>query len=184
MYVYIYIHICKHVCSAVTNNLPSPPVCKSINAKLGELQETTKSLCGANATKPWTFDMAAYRHLVTWTSVDFTQIGSTNFRSTGTLSFEIPALIPDDAIEVLLYAYFYSAGSSGPHSHFKIYTEGDDGEEYAKYITLLTGASTYYYVNTDNLWFPMTSSRRVFLNVPNSLSGNSIHGYLYVIGYR
>ncbi len=78
--------------------------------------------------------MADYRHLVTWTSVDFTQIGSTNFRSTGTLSFEIPALIPDDAIEVLLYAYFHAHNSGGTTSHFKIYTEEDDGKEYAKYI--------------------------------------------------
>ncbi len=128
--------------------------------------------------------MANYRHLVTWTSVGFTHIGTTNFRSTGTLSFEIPALIPDDAIEVLIYAHFYSASSSGAlTSHFKLYTEGDDGEEYAKYVTLMIGSRSYYYSNTDNLWFPMTSSRRVFLNVPNALSGN-IYGYLYVTGYR
>ncbi len=128
--------------------------------------------------------MADYRHLVTWTSVDLTNIGSTNFHSRGTLSFEIPALIPDDAIEVLIYAYFFAATSSGTtESHFKIYTEGDDGEEYAKYIALLIGNRSYHYVNTDNLWFPMTSGRRVFLNVPHALSGN-IYGYLYVIGYR
>ncbi len=128
--------------------------------------------------------MADYRHLVTWTSVAFTQIGGTDFRSTGTLSFEIPDLIPNDAIEVLLYAHFYAASSSGTTtSHFKIYTEEDDGKEYAKYITLLTGSRSYYYINTDNLWFPMTSSRRVFLNVPNALSG-TIYGALYVIGYR
>ncbi len=127
--------------------------------------------------------MADYRHLVTWTSVDRTQISSTNFRSTGTLSYEIPALIPDDAIEVLLYVDFRAASSSGSTSHFKIYTEEDDGKEYAKYITLRTGSRSYWYVNTDNLWFPMTSSRRVFLNVPNALSG-TIHGSLYVIGYR
>ncbi len=128
--------------------------------------------------------MADYRHLVTWTSVDLTEIGRTNFRSTGTLSFEIPDLIPDDAIEVLLYAWFHAASSSGTTvSHFKIYTEEDDGKEYAKYINMMTGSRSYYYVNTDNLWFPMTSSRRVFLNVPNALSG-SIWGLLYVIGYR
>ncbi len=127
--------------------------------------------------------MADYRHLVTWTSVDLTQIGSTNFRSTGTLSFEIPALIPDDAIEVLLYVYFYAHNSGGSASHFKIYTEEDDGKEYAKYMTLRTGSRSYYDVNTDNLWFPMTSSRRVFLNVPNAHSG-SIGAQLFVTGYR
>ncbi len=127
--------------------------------------------------------MADYRHLVTWTSVDRTEIGSTNFRSTGTLSFEIPALIPDDAIEVLIYVNFFAATSSGSTSHFKIYTEEDDGAEYAKYITLMPGGRSYYFANTDNLWFPMTSSRRVFLNVPNSLSG-TIYGDLFVIGYR
>ncbi len=128
--------------------------------------------------------MADYHHLVTWTSVDFIHIGTTEFRSTGTLSFEIPALIPDDTIEVLLYAYFRASTSSGTTtSHFKIYTEEDDGKEYAKYMTLITGSRSYYYANTDNLWLPMTSSRRVFVNVANSLSGY-IRGGLYVIGYR
>ncbi len=82
-----------------------------------------------------------------------------------------------------MYANFHAASSSGSNSHFKIYTEEDDGKEYAKYMTLLTGSHSYYYINTDNLWFPMTSSRRVFLSVPHALSGN-IFGYLYVIGYR
>ncbi len=162
---------------------PSPPPQSAVQSQLNELRETTKSLCGTNATESLTVGKIDYRKLVTWTSVSITRIGSTDFRSTGTLSYEIPDIIPDDAIEVLVYAYFRAHYSSGSESHFKIYTEGDEGEEYAKYIALIPGSRSYYYTNTDNMWFPMTSSRRIFLNVPNALS-NSIDGYLYAIGYR
>ena len=121
---------------------------------------------------------------MTWKSVVRTQIGYTNFHSRGTLSYEIPSIIPDEAMEVLIYAYFYKRSSSGSLSHFKIHTEGDDGEEYAKYISLYPYSFGHSHSsNTDNLWFPMPSSRRIFLNVPNALS-SSIGGYLYVIGYR
>ncbi len=112
-----------------------------------------------------------------------TYIGGTNFRSTGTLSYEIPDIIPDDAIEVLVYAYFYAASSSGSQSHFKIYTEGDKRVEYAKYITVIPDNGYHWDTNTDNMWFPMPSSRRIFLNVPNAL-GSSIYGELHATGYR
>ncbi len=141
-------------------------------------------MCGTNATESLTVGKIDYRKLVTWTSVSRRQIGYTNFRSTGTLSYEIPDIIPDDAIEVLVYAYFRAEISSGSESHFKIYTEGDEGEEYAKYITLVPDNSRGGWdTNSDNMWFPMTSSRRIFLTVPNALS-NNIYGYLYAIGYR
>ncbi len=85
---------------------------------------------------------------------------------------------------MLVYAYFHDGNSSGSESHFKIYTEGDEGEEYAKYIILLpdTGRNGWD-TNSDNMWFPMSSSRRIFLNVPRVLSSYT-DGYLYVIGYR
>ncbi len=163
---------------------PPPPVCSAITAKLEELRETTKSLCGTNATESLPVGKIDYRKLVTWTSVARTEIGNTNFRSTGTLTFEIPDIIPDDAIEVLVYAYFRVGTSSGSESHFKIYTEGDEGEEYAKYISLFPSNSRNHWdTNSDNMWFPMTSSRRIFLNVPSALSIN-INGFLHAIGYR
>ena len=120
----------------------------------------------------------------TWTSVPLTQIGHTTFRHSGTLSYEIPNVIPDDAKEVLIYADFQS-GSSGPRdriSHFKIFTE-KGANDYAKYISLHSYGQAAWNTNSDNLWFPMPSNRRVYLNVPNVHSGN-IRGRLYVIGYR
>ena len=173
-----YINRCYKCCA------PFSPVCSAITAKLEELKQATKTLCG-NYTKSMTIDKSEYlSYFVTWKSVPITLIGNTDFRSRGTLSYEIPSIIPDEAMEVLIYAYFYKRSSSGSTSHFKIHTEGDDGEEYAKYITLTPYSYSYSHSsNTDNLWFPMPSSRRIFLNVPNALS-SSIGGLLYVIGYR
>ena len=174
----MYINGCYKCCA------PFPPVCSAITAKLEELQQATKTLCG-NYTKSVTIEKGEYlSYFVTWKSVPITSIGNTEFHSRGTLSYEIPSIIPDEAMEVLIYVYFYKRSSSGWLSHFKIHTEGDNGEEYSKYISLSPFSHSYSHSsNTDNLWFPMPRSRRIFLNVPYALS-NSIGGYLYAIGYR
>ncbi len=144
-----------------------------------KFESAVKSLCGST---PLTIPDGSCQF--TWTSVPLTQIGSSTFRHSGTLSYEIPAVIPSDAKEVLVYANFQH-GTSGPSdriSHFKIFTE-DGVHDYAKYITLHAYGQNAWNTNSDNLWFPMPSNRRVNLNVPNVLNGN-IYGTLYVIGYR
>ena len=122
----------------------------------------------------------------TWKSIGLNRIGGSNFRSTAvpaTFSYEIPDTVPDDAKEVFLYARFYTGNGGGITSHFTIYTEeGDD--KYQQYITL-DGYSSHarWNSNTDNLWFPMPSNRRVFLVVPNTHASDA-GGELYVTGYR
>ena len=149
-----------------------------------EFSNAAKFLCGLPAGNH-TPKTCSCPH--TWTSITMTQIGYSNFRSTAvpaTLSYEIPDTIPDKAQEVLVYAYFWSYNSSPSRtSHFVIYTEEDD-KKYEQYITLRTYSGTNFYnTNSDNLWFPMPSNRRVFLVVPGTHSSNA-GGHFYVIGYR
>lgn len=119
-----------------------------------------------------------------WTSVALTQFGHSNFRSTHTVSFIIPSVIPDDAKEVLVYVHFH-AGTTGPTAlnNFKIYTE-KEGNRYEKYVGLFSYApQNAVNSNSDNLWFPMPPNRRVYLTAPRALDRHTA-GYLYAIGYR
>lgn len=83
-----------------------------------------------------------------------------------------------------MYVYI-QVGYSSPANevtHVKIFTE-DGNKDYVKYIGLRTYGNRAWNTNSDNLWFPMPSNRRVYVGVSNAHGGN-ISGNLYVIGYR
>ena len=144
-----------------------------------ELETAINSLCTSETTSP-----PQTAPQVTWTSVPLTQIGYTQFRSVGTLSYAIPNIIPDDAKEVLVYVSTF-VGNSGPSSlisHLKIFTEIEEND-YVKYVGIRTYPQDAWISNSDNLWFPMPSNRRVHVQVPNAHT-SYIDGYFYVIGYR
>ena len=114
-----------------------------------------------------------------------TSIGSSNLRHTGTLAYDIPSVIPSSAKEVLVLASAFTGGS-GPNSRFhyvKIYTEQDQ-KQYEKYIYLTSYyQNAYHTINSDNLWFPMTSGRQMFVKLTYAHTGD-IGINLHAIGYR
>ena len=104
---------------------------------------------------------------------------------TGTVAYDIPSVIPNSAKEVLVLATA-SAGVSGPNdrTHYvKIYTEQDQ-TQYEKYIFLTSyNQNAYHTTNSDNLWFPMTSGRQVFVKLTYTHTGY-VRVFLHAIGYR
>lgn len=121
---------------------------------------------------------------VTWTSVPMTQIGTINFGQIATQSFVIPSVIPSSAKEVLVYVYVHE-GWSHPRdqiTHLKIYTE-EGSSKYIKYTSIHAYNGDSWAYNSENMWFPMTSNRRVYVEMPKVTTGN-VGGYIYVIGYR
>ena len=118
-----------------------------------------------------------------WTSVPRTSIGSSQLRKTGTLTFTIPSVIPSTANEVLVLIDA-EWGTSGPNagSYVKIYTQ-ESNKHYEKYISLRTYNQDAWGSNTDNAWFPMSSTRKIFAEVTKALTGN-VELRLYAIGYR
>ena len=119
-----------------------------------------------------------------WTSVEMTEIGHSHFRHRTTHAFSIPAVIPTTAREVLVYAYVED-GASHPRdqvTHFKVFTE-EVTTKYIKYISIHAYNGDSWAYNSDNMWFPLTSNRRVYLEVPQVNSGN-VKGTIYVTGYR
>ena len=132
--------------------------------------------------------MAAYRRqtperIVTWTSVSRVLIGSNNIQTAATYSYTIPNSIPSEANEVLVLAVGRQGyGLRDIDTYLKIYTlEGLS--HYEQYIYMHSYNQDAYNTVSDNLWFPMTSNRRIYLQVPTRNGAHSWVG-LYAIGYR
>ncbi len=67
-------------------------------------------------------------------------------------------------------------------THLKIYTEEGDSD-YVQYIGIRTYTNQAWNTNSDNLWFPMPSNRKLLVELSNTLGGY-IDTSVYVIGYR
>ena len=78
------------------------------------------------------------------------------------------------------------AGVSGPNSrshYIKVYTEQGQ-KQYEKYIYLISyDQNAFHTINSDNLWFPLTSARQIFVKLMYAHTG-SIGINLHAIGYR
>ena len=162
--------------------------CTEVQQKLQGLSEAVQALCGSSTPPPTTAQPPVIQQCdcspaVNWTSVPMTSIGSSQLRHTGTLTYDIPSVIPSGAKEVLVLASV-QAGYSGPdRSHYiKIYTQ-QNHRQYEKYIMLHSFGQNAWSANSDNLWFPMTSGRQVFVEKTYAHTGN-IGVYLHAIGYR
>ena len=123
-------------------------------------------------------------YAVNWTSVPMTHIGDINFKQVSTLHYPIPAVIPSSANEVMVYAVI-QVGDSGPntaHDHVKIYTQEKD-RQYSKYLGFATYHQNAWSTNSENMWFPMTTDRRLFVQV-YTVHTNRIVLSIAAIGYR
>ena len=122
--------------------------------------------------------------VVNWTSVSMTEIGRSNLQHTGTLVYDVPSIVPSSAREVLIFVNI-RVGYTGPSDlahYIKIYTE-ENNQQYDQYIYIKTYPQVAYITNSDNMWFPMTSGRQVFVKLSTSHTGN-LRLILHAIGYR
>ena len=146
--------------------------CSDVQLKLEDFSKAMLAMCDSLPL------------VVTWTSVPLTLIGNSDLHHTGTLAYDIPSVLPSSAREVLLLASA-EVGNSGPrdYQHFvKIYTH-QDGQNFEKYLVIKTYEQDAWSTNSDNLWFPMTTGRQVYVELTKAHTGN-IEFYLYAIGYR
>ena len=166
--------------------------CPDVQQKLQALSEAVQSLCELSTPLPSTAQPTPVvlqqqcdcSPAVNWTSVPRTTIGTSNLRQAGTLAYDIPSVIPSSAKEVLVLTVVF-VSSSGPsgHTHYvKIYTEQNQ-KQYEKYIFLISHSQSASVTNSDNLWFPMTSGRQVF--VKSEIAHTShVNFEIHAIGYR
>ena len=164
--------------------------CSDVQLKLEALSEAVQTLCGSSTaspsvtTQPPPAVQCDCAPPVNWTSVTRTRVGSTHSRSTGTLAYGIPSVIPSSAKEVLILASA-TVGNSGPSGrghYIKIYTQ-QDSQQFEKYIYIVTYPQNAVSTNSDNLWFPMTTGRQVFVELTYAHT-DSLKFFLHAIGYR
>ena len=118
--------------------------------------------------------------LATWTQIKTTHLGCSTLQSTGTTTFNLPSSIPNGAKEFLAYVQV-RVGTSGPRdkrSNLKIYTE-EGNKKYGQYIRV----HAYDQDASDNMWFPLTSNRKIYLEVPN-VHSRQVKLHISAIGYR
>lgn len=121
---------------------------------------------------------------VEWTSVPRTLIGSTQLRHIGTQAYDIPSVIPSSAKEVLVLADMQT-GYSSPNDviqYVKIYTQ-KNSRNFEQYIILRSYHQSAWSTNSDNLWFPMTTGRKVYVESTKAHTQNLVLN-LHAIGYR
>ena len=136
-----------------------------------EQQPQVRMQCGSSAA-------------VEWTSVPRTKIGSSQLRHAGTVAFDIPSVIPSSAKEVLVLADMQT-GYSSPNDvihYVKIYTQ-QNSHNFEKYIVLKSYHQSAWSINSDNLWFPMTTGHKVYVESAKAHTQNLILN-LHAIGYR
>ena len=177
--------------------------CTEVQQKLEALSAAIETVCGHGSTPPsttleqqqqqqnTTAQPAPIEQLqcectpaVTWTSVTRTLIGFSHLRLVGTLAYDIPSVIPNSAREVLvvIFVYIHISGPPG-HAHYvKIYTEQDQ-EQYEKYFLMMAHGESSTDIYSDNLWFPMTSGRQIFVKSETAHTG-LLTVEIHAIGYR
>ena len=103
-------------------------------------------------------------------------------RTPSTFSYTIPTVIPSTAREVLIYALLYTDYANYAAQHVKIFTQ-EGSDRYEKYLYVHGYPQRAINTNSDNMWFPMPSNRRIMMTVTRDQGGNC-NAYLYAIGYR
>ena len=153
--------------------------CSNVQEKLQALSEAVQ-LCGS--TTPAPISQCNCNYSATWTSVPLTTIGTSNLQHAGTLAYTIPRVIPSTAREVLVLASIYCGYTPTIYQHIKIYTQ-QGTNHYEKYLFMFSHAQDAINTNSDNMWFPMTTNRRIYMEIP-SAHGGHCGGLLKAIGYR
>ena len=139
-----------------------------------ELSEAVQNLC-ASVTS------------VSWTSVAWSRIGHTflNGSRSGEVPFPIPEIIPYDAKEVLVLAVA-QVGSTKPENQAHLIKKNtrQNSEQYEKNVYIVPYPQNALVTNSENLWFPMTFSRIIYIDVQNIIIQGDSFISLDAIGYR
>jgi len=120
----------------------------------------------------------------TWTSVPLTKIGTSDLQSGGTIHYQIPDVIPDAAKEVFIHVAAFQGNTyldRELNDFLKIYTV-NGYNTYEQYLYLYGYPQDAVNTNSDNMWFPMSSNRSIYLEVP-VVNGPHCWVGLYAIGY-
>jgi hypothetical protein len=118
---------------------------------------------------------------VKWTPVQIS-LGSLRYAA-GTSTYNIPKDIPVSAKEILIYVWVRKGRGGGDARRvYKIYTS-DGSRDYVKKLDCYQYDQHSWTYNSDNQWFPLTSKRKIYVNLNGDVTGNKVSG-IEIIGYR
>ena len=149
-------------------------------SSLTTMSPTTSSECSCSNVQQPNFN---------WTSIPRTEIGSSTLRANQAFqSYSLPSSIPSTANEVLVHVVVI-CGRLGdyPNQYIKLYAK-DGSQQYEQYIFLKSWETNNIAINSnsDNMWFPVTSDRKIHMEVPGAAEQSCYDstGKVFVIGYR
>ena len=160
----VHVFVCMHVIQ-----------CSTIQFHVRELHTAFNRLCNST-TDP-------IPNPEEWESIQLTHIGSINTRTTVMQTFVIPSSsVPQTAREALVYAYIVAGNTDNRSTHVKIFTEKSHSRRFEKYLSLQTWPQNAHTMTVDNMWFPLTTNRRIYVAVTAAL-GEGTWGNIYITGY-
>ena len=68
-------------------------------------------------------------------------------------------------------------------STMEVHTEVNTTRKFVKYLSIRTWNQIAFSSVSENMWFPLTSNRRLYVKLSVALTGN-LAGYVNIIGYR
>ena len=168
-------------------------LCVSFKKVLQKLSQEIEELCSPLTTmSPTTSSECSCSNVqpnFNWTSIPRTEIGSSTLRANQAFqSYRLPSYVPSTAKEVLVHV-IVMCGRFGdyPNQYIKLYAK-DGLKQYEKYIFMRSWNTNSIAVNSnsDNMWFPVTSDRKIHMEVPGAAEQRcpDSNGKVFVIGYR
>lgn len=97
---------------------------------------------------------------------------------------DIPISIPNEAQEILIYAYVTTSYVRGGRHNFKISVQLSESKEVAFYLYSIANTQQEWSYNSDNFWLPMPTNRKIFLKTMGSPLFGSWESRVKIIAYR
>ena len=99
-------------------------------------------------------------------------------------SYSYAAYVPPEAKEVLIYVAGYTGYNARSQSVEVTLETSEDGVRYTKYFYLYHYPQDAVAYNSENMFFPVTRDRCIYVWYPEGKPANNYVLDLYAIGYK
>lgn len=96
----------------------------------------------------------------------------------------IPALVPDKAREILVYAQIATGYVKGGAHRFRIAVQAQSDQEAAFYLYAVGQPQPGWSYNSDNVWLPMPKNRELILQAEGEPFFGDWKSEVRIVGYR
>jgi hypothetical protein len=111
-------------------------------------------------------------------------LGSLPSGRPGKIIKAIPTSIPNEAREILVYAFIATNYVRGGRHSFKISVKLNESKEAAFYLYSIAQMQQEWSYNSDNFWLPMPANRKIFLETTGSALFGSWESRVKIVAYR